>query len=413
MKTGLRSTSALAVGSAANGVLAYVFFALTTRGLGAEAAAPVSVLWAWWAFAAAAFTFPVQHWIARSVATHGGEGGVRAALPRVAVLVGLVSLVVGGASWLLRESLFGGDGTAFPLLAAAVTAASALTGFVRGVLTGRRRFGAVAVALTAENGLRAILAAALMLAGVGDPLAYGLALLVGFAGALVWPSTLRLHDDGTGPADGTLAFLSGAAGGQLVGQAVLTGGPVVLSLASGAPHEVTALFAGLALFRAPYTLAIGMVAQLTGWVTGLLVARDWAALARARWLLRLAVVAGTVLAVPVGWWVGPPLLRLVFGADVRLDSGDCTLIAVGSALALVNLVATVMLLAQGRTPVLVVTWLAALLPGVATFVLRGGEDPLTTVCVAFLVVEAAATVGLLWEEWRGVRRLRGRVEQPA
>ena len=46
-------------------MLAYVFFAAVTRALGAEAAAPVAVLWAWWSFAGAALTFPLQHWIAR------------------------------------------------------------------------------------------------------------------------------------------------------------------------------------------------------------------------------------------------------------------------------------------------------------------------------------------------------------
>ncbi len=56
--------------------------------------------------------------------------------------------------------------------------------------------------------------------------------------------------------------------GQLLGQVVLTGGPVLLAAAGGAPAEVTALFAGLALFRAPYTLALGLVSQLTERLTG-------------------------------------------------------------------------------------------------------------------------------------------------
>jgi hypothetical protein len=37
----------------------------------------------------------------------------------------------------------------------------------------------------------------------------------------------------------------------------------------GAPNEVTALFAALALFRAPYTLGIGVVSQVTGYITAL------------------------------------------------------------------------------------------------------------------------------------------------
>ena len=79
----LRDTSALAVGSATSGLLAYVFFALVTRALGSEGAAPVSVLWAYWSFAGAALTFPIQHWIARSVVAHEGERSVRTAMPGV------------------------------------------------------------------------------------------------------------------------------------------------------------------------------------------------------------------------------------------------------------------------------------------------------------------------------------------
>ena len=58
-----RDARALAIGSAVSGLLAYLVFALTTRGLGAEQAGPVSVLWSYWAFAGAAFTFPIQHWV--------------------------------------------------------------------------------------------------------------------------------------------------------------------------------------------------------------------------------------------------------------------------------------------------------------------------------------------------------------
>ena len=53
-KPALRRPSPLVLGSAANGLLAYVFFALVTHALGGTRAAPVSVLWSWWSFAAAA-----------------------------------------------------------------------------------------------------------------------------------------------------------------------------------------------------------------------------------------------------------------------------------------------------------------------------------------------------------------------
>ena len=78
MSDSRRDSAALAVGSAVNGALAYVVFSLASHALGAEAAA-VSVLWTFWAFTAAAVTFPAQHWITRPVIAHG-EGAVRRVL---------------------------------------------------------------------------------------------------------------------------------------------------------------------------------------------------------------------------------------------------------------------------------------------------------------------------------------------
>ena len=217
--------AALAVGSIVSGVLAYVFFAVVTRTLGATAAAPVAVLWAWWGFAAAGVTFPVQHWVARSVAADGDEGPVAAALPRVWALVLGASIVSGVAAWWLRDPLFGTDGATFPLLVALVTAFSGLMGQVRGLLVARDRYAAVATVLIVENALRCLAAAALVAVDVGEPAPYGVALLAGYAACLLWPSTWLPRRSGA--ARPSVGFLSGAAGGQLVGQAVLTGGPVV------------------------------------------------------------------------------------------------------------------------------------------------------------------------------------------
>ena len=105
MSAAARTTRTLGLGSAANGLLAYLVFVLTTRSLGPDAASPVSVLWSYWAFAGAAFTFPLQHWIARTVTAHG-DGAVHKALPRIGVLVLAVSVVLGGAAWVAREPLF-------------------------------------------------------------------------------------------------------------------------------------------------------------------------------------------------------------------------------------------------------------------------------------------------------------------
>ena len=71
------------------------------------------MLWTLWAFAGAAFTFPLQHWITRSVAA-GHEGDVRRAAGRVAAVVVAAALALGLLAWLLRDRLFHRDDAWFP-----------------------------------------------------------------------------------------------------------------------------------------------------------------------------------------------------------------------------------------------------------------------------------------------------------
>lgn len=403
MQKGARIAAALAAGSAFSGVLAYVFFALTTRALGAAAAAPVSVLWTYWSFSAAALTFPVQHWIARSVAAHRGEGYVRRAIPRVTLAVLLAAVLSGLLAWLGRNALFHRGDVWFPLFVACVTIGSGFLGVVRGALSARRRFVALSWALLGENAIRCVGVVCLMLASVKTSWAYGLALFAGQFVGLFWPSSLRLsRDQGRTTTDSHLAFLGGASGGQLISQVVLTGGPVVLALSGGSATEVTALFAGLALFRAPYTLALGLVAPLTGRFTRLIVEERRAALRRVRIAIVVSTVLGVALAAVIGAEAGPPLLRLIFGSQVKLDRELSMLVAVGSAVSLANLVLTVAILAQNRGLVVARVWVAGLVGGGLAFALID-EPALTRTCLTFVVAEAVAFGVALFEENRGAK----------
>jgi O-antigen/teichoic acid export membrane protein len=393
----------LAIGSLLNGLLAYVFFATVTRALGAEAAAPVSVLWAYWSFAAAALAFPLQHWAARSVAATGSEHAVRRSLPAVAAAVITLAPVLGLMAWLARDSLFHRGDAWFPVLVALATVGSALTGLVRGMLQARERYGAVALALVMENLIRCVVSLALVAAGNHRPAAYGLALVAGYVTAFIWPWTLRMTlrgDDHESP----LVLLGGASGGQLLGQVALTGGPVLLALAGGGPAEVTVLFAGLALFRAPYTLAIGMVAQLTARFTTLVVERRRDVLDRIRSQLVSATIVFAGLSAPVGALLGPPLLPLVFGDDVRMPGRLTAVLAAASTLAIACLVATLVLIALGRTGGQVRAWLLAAVPATAYFAFSSAPV-LDRTCWAFLVVEAAAFAWMVVETSTGAARL--------
>lgn len=404
-----RSSLVLAIGSAASGLLAFVYFAIVTHVVGADAAAPFAILWALWAYASAGVTFPLQHWTIRAVTSTGGEREVRRSRPMLfavaAVLAGLTWLI----SFLLREPLFGEHGAVFALLAAATTLGAAVAGVVRGILTARERFTAVATTLGLENGARVLIAIGLAVAGVDSIVPYGLALLGGYVVATAWPSAWRLGRTGEEHSISAVGFLASASAGQLMGHVVLTSGPVVLALGGGAPAAVTSLFAALALFRAPYLLMLGVVAGLTGRLTRAVLAAEIAVLER----FRRAVAVGSlglaaVAAAGAALW-GHWVLALVYGADVTLPDRYAAIVAAGCVLAMGNLMVSVLLLSLNRAALAFPAWLVAAVPGALILIpgwLPGDPSLLGRVCVSFLVIEIGAFAALIERTLRPVRQLR-------
>jgi len=384
-----RDSVILAGGSVANGLLAYVFFALTTRSLGAEQAAPVAVLWSYWALSAAVLTFAVQHWVIRTLAHDGHGGTVAASLPRIVAGGVVLSVLAGLVAYAFRETLFDVDGIAFPAMIAGVTAGSLFVGLVRGALAGRQRYRATAASLAGENLVRVVVAILVAAAGGGAE-AFGVAMVVGSLIGLVWLSSLRFDAPEPAHAVGNpMALLSGVAGGALLAQVALTGAPIVLAVIGGASAEVTSLFVALAVWRAPYLVAIGVTPQLTTAFTRLVVQRRVRLLARLRVVVVGAVAVGAGLAALIGTTVLTPVLHFVFGSDVELSGVQLALLGAGTAVALGNLVLLLMLLALGRSRVAAIGWVAALV--VASGWLGWSDaDPLERVVVGFLLAQLTA-----------------------
>lgn len=383
-------------------MLAYVFFALATRTLGADGAAPVAQLWTYWSASAAVLTFPVQHWIIRVMHTAGGVAAVRRALPRVTALVFGLSALVALVSWLARDQLFTRDDLVFPLLAAAVTAGAFLVGVVRGRLAGAGRFVATGVAIASENALRVVLALVVVARGAGA-VGFGLALALGGLAVLAWPSAYHFGDRRPGPDPGSpLAFLGGVAVGSLIAQLVLTGGPVVLAGIGGQAGEITGLFAALALFRGPYLLTLGLVTQVTGALVDLIAAGRHLLLLRIRRLLIAGAAAGAAAAWAFGLWAGPAVIRLVFGAQVAPPRQIIAIVAAATTVGLANLVFTVLLVARGSSGVLTTNWLVAVGVAAAVIVILP-LPPLEAVTWSFLAAEVTAFALLWWSEARASR----------
>ena len=183
----------------------------------------------------------------------------------------------------------------------------------------------------------------------------------------------------------------------MISQAVLTGGPVALALLGGTPAQVTGLFVALALFRAPYTLALGVVSPATGMLTRLVVAEKHAAIRRVLAGIVAATALGVGLAAVVGWFVGPALLRLVFGASIDVSAEVCLLTAVGSALSLGTLLLSLVAMANDRSHTTLRSWLVAAVAAGVTIAVGPGT-PLTTVTYAFVVAQLVAFATLLTEQ---------------
>ncbi|HKE49995.1 MAG TPA: hypothetical protein VKE25_00655 [Actinomycetes bacterium] len=395
LKRRIRDSGVLAAGSVVAGVLAYGFFALTTHTLGAEGAAPVSILWSYWSAVAAVLTFTLQHWTIRTLAHDGHEGTVARALPRIAITAAGLAALAGLVAYVFRETLFGDSGILFPVLVAAITIGSVFMGLLRGALAGRHRYGATAASLVGECAVRVALAVVVVVAGGGSK-AFGVALASGPIIGLLWVRSLRFaRGPATAPlSEKPLALVSQTAGGSLISQIVLTSAPIILAAGGGAPHQVTSLFVALAVWRAPYIVALGVTPKLTGGITRLAVNRRVRQLARLRMLTIAGVLAAAAVAALVGSTIFQPLLHFAFGADVTLPTWALAAIGVGTAIAMGNLVLMLLMLALGRSGEATAAWGLAVVVS-AGWLALSDQSPTSRVVVAFVIAEASAFLLLL------------------
>jgi O-antigen/teichoic acid export membrane protein len=391
-------SGALLAGSVVNGVFAYVFVAIGTRAVGADGFAPVAVLWTFWALSSAVLTFPLQHWVIRQMAVDGNAAGVRAALGRItAWTVSVVSaLTLVAVSF--RDPLFGQQASWWwPVLVAGTAIGSGYLGMVRGLLAGSGRYGAAAAVIGGENVVRVaavIVGAALSVDATG----IGIALLFGPLVGLLWPSSLRMPDQpAAAPAAG--ALLGSAGMSLLLAQVVLNGGPPLLAALGGSEAEVTALFAALALFRAPYLLALGLTVRITAPLTRLVEDGRLGELARMARLTTLATLACAGAAAAAGWAAGPTVIRVLFGEGTDPTAGVAAAVAAGCTLALGALGLTVALIARAGVTALSASW--ALAVGAGAIVLVTSLPAIQRVVSAFVVSEvvAVAAMAVSMEWW--------------
>jgi O-antigen/teichoic acid export membrane protein len=141
-----------------------------------------------------------------------------------------------------------------------------------------------------------------------------------------------------------------------------------------------------------------VVAQVTGRLTALVTGERHDVLRRVRLAILTLTVIGAAVGAVVGAGLGPLLVRVVFGADVRIAARPCAAIGAASAAAIANLVMTLSLIARGRASAVLRSWVVASAAG--AIVLAFGLQPVTEAVTVFAVAEAVAFVVMVIEEPR-------------
>ena len=395
-------SGALLAGSVVNGIAAYAFIAVGTRHLGADGFAPVAILWVFWALSAAVLTFPVQHWVIRQMAVDGHAGGVRASASHIAGWIAGVAAVEAVVALALGDRVFGeGSSAVWALLVAGVAVGSGLLGVARGTLAGSGRYRAAATVIGGENVMRLAAAGVVAVAGWGS-VALGLALLTGPLVIWLFPRSLALS--GPSPDEAPQVALLGSAGvSLLLAQIVLNGGPPVLAALGAEEAAVTALFASLAVFRAPYLLALGVTVRAMAPLTERSVERDTRAIGRVGMWLMAGSVAAAFAAAAFGAWAGPPLIRFLFGEGSEPSALVAALAAAGCTLALGSLGLTVALISRAGATALIWSWALALAVAGVVLAVGGSMQAPERVVLAFVVAEGVAVgaMGMSTLRWAG------------
>jgi O-antigen/teichoic acid export membrane protein len=298
------------------------------------------------------------------------RGLLRAALLTAVLLAACqVVLVAAAAPWLARA--FGGHMVSVVAFAV-LCVISAGQFVVRGALVGMDRMDRYALIMVLDTLFRVTFAGAVALT-IDDPgsstFAWTLVVAVGLAHAPLLLLATRRVRLGTVPAMGThtvtVAEVRRAVTplllGSLCAQLLLNGPPVLIPALATNEAEITRagqFIAAFTLARVPLFLVVPLQTALLPILTGLLHSGDRVALRRIMLRIAAGIVGLGVVALPLGYFAGPPLVGLIFGPSYVLGGRDIALLAVGVAAHIGLVLVTQVLVAAVRHRLVAWSWLS-------------------------------------------------------
>jgi len=388
-------TAHMIVGTLVAAIGAYLFQLVAGRHLGPTAFAPITVLWTIQFLVFTTVFVPMEQLTIRRLSAAEQTSGPWRLFGGVIAGSVVVSTVFAAAT---RHRLLADEWVYLPILAILI---AAYGGFAlgRGILAGRRRFREYGFSTLAESVLRLLLAIAILGIGMG---AVGVAwsMVAGPFVVLLWrPLSTETDLDDRPISPGSAQALATFVAANAASQTIVAAGPLVVGSLGATPAEVSVFFETFLLFRAPLTLAYGLIARVLPPFTRLVERGDRATLRR--WAGRLAALGaiGAGLAYFFGRAVGPGAVAVLLGAEYRPSATIAGYAAAGVAIATIALFAQQMLIALRATAALATSWFAGLAAAAGAVSLATGTAG-ARVGAAFLVGEALAfaliTASVVW-----------------
>ena len=388
-------TGAIIAATALAALSVYLFQVIAGRSLGVDGFAPIGILWTVSFLLFSVLYLPVEQYVTRRLILGGGRWQPDSTAT-LTVAVPLVAGVVIGAAFVAATRLrfFEGEWVFVFVIAALMLSRSAMA-VGRGFLAGRRRFFAYGAAIAGE---------ALLLVAVVF-LMWGLRpTTVAFAAVMPIPPLAvfltrpfattvdlpTLRDSIPAGSVGLGALVMATAASQMI----LASWPVVTGFVGGTAAAVSVIFVTFTLFRGPVTSSYNLIARVLPDFTVMAAERDDQRLAT--WAVRLGfagVVAAVVFGIS-GWFLGPRIVELLYGAEFAPLPRVAGLAAAAVGLALASLFLNQIYVARGETSRLAVIWWTALGVAALGLVLVSAES-VDRVAVAFLVGEAVALLLLV------------------
>jgi O-antigen/teichoic acid export membrane protein len=395
------------------GITAYGFQIFSFRALSKPDYAALNALWVFVFVLAPGFFLPLEQEVGRAVshrrAIEEGGGPVvrRAAVLGLYLTSGLALLTIAAAIGTpVVDQLFEGEvGLVMCLVIALFT--YCVQHITRGTLAGNGRFGPYGMILGAEGLIRIVPCVALAIAGVDNPVYYGLCLAIPpvFASAIAVRGQRGLVEPGPQAPWSELStnlgyLLLGSLLAQALSYAPFLGAQILAK--PGQRDAVADFIVGLFLARIPILLFQAVQAALLPKLAHLIGSGRTDDFRDALRKLILVVVGIGVIGVVAAGTLGPTVGQILFGEKFTLGNVDLALLAAGSGLFILALTLAQALIALMGHAKALVAWIA----GIVVFIgvtAATGPDLFRRVEYGYIAGTAAAALVMGFMLFRQVR----------